>query len=147
MRIWRLEDGAPLGSPLTGHTGPVTAVAIGILPDATPIVVSGSEDGTVRVWRLEADYNLSRLTAETKRRHDLAIGGAHEERARMWESLHDNHGAPLTGHSLKVEAVAVAVLPDGTRPSFPAAVIRQCGHGDSTTVPPSAPPSPAMAPL
>ena len=37
---------------LTGHTGGVTAVAVGALPDGTPVIVSGSWDGTVRVWRL-----------------------------------------------------------------------------------------------
>ena len=29
----------------------VAAVAVGALPDGTPVIVSGSRDGTVRVWR------------------------------------------------------------------------------------------------
>ena len=37
---------------LTGHDGGVDAVAMGALPDGTPVIVSGSDDGTVRVWRL-----------------------------------------------------------------------------------------------
>ena len=37
---------------LTGHTGGVNAVAVGALPDGTPVIVSGGGDGTVRVWRL-----------------------------------------------------------------------------------------------
>ena len=37
---------------LTGHTGAVNAVAVGALPDGTPVIVSGGGDGTVRVWRL-----------------------------------------------------------------------------------------------
>ena len=50
----RLADGAPVGKPLRGHTGTVAAVAVGALPDGTPVIVSGGEyrDGTVRVWRL-----------------------------------------------------------------------------------------------
>ena len=37
---------------LNGHDGWVRAVAAGILPDRTPIVISGGSDGTVRVWQL-----------------------------------------------------------------------------------------------
>ncbi len=37
---------------LTGHNGTVNAVAVGALPDGTPVIVSGGHDGTVRVWRL-----------------------------------------------------------------------------------------------
>ena len=42
------------GQVLTGHTGAVEAVAVGALPDGTPVIVSGGgiSDGTVRVWRL-----------------------------------------------------------------------------------------------
>jgi len=50
--VWRLADGAPVGEPLTGHTGTVLAVAVGALPDGTPVIVSGGHDGRVRVWRL-----------------------------------------------------------------------------------------------
>ena len=52
VRVWRLADGTPAGEPLTGHDGSVTAVAVGALPDGTPVIVSGGWDGTVRVWRL-----------------------------------------------------------------------------------------------
>ena len=52
MRVWRLADGTPVGEPLTGHARGVNAVAVGALPDGTPVIVSGGADGTVRVWRL-----------------------------------------------------------------------------------------------
>jgi WD40 repeat protein len=44
-------DGTPVGKPL-GHTDWVTAVAVGALPDGTPVIVGCGGDGTVRVWRL-----------------------------------------------------------------------------------------------
>ena len=28
------------------------AVAAGALPDGTPVIISGGDDGTVRVWRM-----------------------------------------------------------------------------------------------
>jgi WD40 repeat protein len=52
VRVWRLADGAPVGDPLTGHADAVFAVAVGALPDGTPVIVSGSRDGIVRVWQL-----------------------------------------------------------------------------------------------
>ena len=41
VRVWRLADGTPVGEPLTGHSGRVSAVAVGALPDGTPVIVSG----------------------------------------------------------------------------------------------------------
>ena len=41
----------PVGDPLTGHNGPVNAVAVAEL-DGRPMVISGSDDETVRVWDL-----------------------------------------------------------------------------------------------
>ena len=73
MRIWRLEDGKPLGR-LTGHTGPVSAVAVGALPDGTPVVVTGSRDLTVRIWRLEDGKPLGRLTGHTGPVRAVTIG-------------------------------------------------------------------------
>jgi WD40 repeat protein len=51
VRVWRLADGAPVGEPLTSHTGRVTVVAGGMLPDGIPVIISGHMDGTVQVWR------------------------------------------------------------------------------------------------
>ena len=49
---WSHGRGATSHQVLTGHTDGVTAVAVGGLPDGTPVIVSGGKDGTVRVWRL-----------------------------------------------------------------------------------------------
>jgi WD40 repeat protein len=47
--VWDALSGSPIGDPFTGHTGGVTAVAVGQLEGRT-IIVSGSSDQTVRVW-------------------------------------------------------------------------------------------------
>jgi WD40 repeat protein len=51
IRVWDLATGAPLGEPLTGHTGSVESVAV--TPDGARIV-SGGDDDTIRVWDLAA---------------------------------------------------------------------------------------------
>jgi WD40 repeat protein len=61
---------------LRGHDGWVMAVAVGALPDGTPVIVSGGSDGTVRIWRL-ADGSP---VGEPLRGHDdevraVAVGG------------------------------------------------------------------------
>jgi len=81
VRVWRLADGTPVGEPLRGHYGPVNAVAVGALPDGTPVIVSGADDATVRVWRLADGTPV---------------------------------GEPLRGHTGPVNAVAAGALPDGT---------------------------------
>lgn len=50
VRVWDLT-GQPIGSPLTGHTDAVHAVATAQL-DGRPLVISGGGDKTVRVWDL-----------------------------------------------------------------------------------------------
>ena len=52
MRIWDAVTGTPLGDPL-GHDGWVTAVALGRAGDRD-VIVSGSYDGTVRIWDVTA---------------------------------------------------------------------------------------------
>src|SRR5262249_34518036 len=67
VRVWDLNKNAAAGPPLGerqsglrlrrvrhGHSGPVTAVAVGQL-DGHPIAVSGSDDGTAQIWDLEHD--------------------------------------------------------------------------------------------
>jgi WD40 repeat protein len=48
MQAWDLRSGAQLHQ-FTGHTGSVTTIAVAEL-NGRPIVISGSDDGTVRVW-------------------------------------------------------------------------------------------------
>lgn len=43
---WSPSSGPAAGQVLTGHAGPVNAVAVGALPNGTPIIVSGGADGT-----------------------------------------------------------------------------------------------------
>jgi WD40 repeat protein len=48
VQVWDLADGT-LRNTLTGHTGPVWAVACAEV-DGRLIVITGSDDDTVRMW-------------------------------------------------------------------------------------------------
>ena len=42
VRLWDPVTGAPVGEPLTGHTGAVNSVAFGTGPDGRLLLASGS---------------------------------------------------------------------------------------------------------
>ena len=58
MRVWDLQTGEPALGPLTGHDGRVNAVAVGER-HGRPVIVSGSDDQTVRVWDLESERHVT----------------------------------------------------------------------------------------
>ena len=129
VRVWRLADGAPVGEPLDRPHGGVEAVAVGALPDGTPVIVSGGGGihGTVRVWRLADGAPVG----EPLRGHDggveavaagalpdgtpVIVSGGSDGTVRVWRLADGTPvGEPLRGHDGGVEAVAVGALPDGT---------------------------------
>lgn len=56
--IWDLESGKVLSSLYSAHTEPVTCMAL--MPSGRNLL-SGSEDGTIRVWDIETGTELPRL--------------------------------------------------------------------------------------
>ena len=112
---------------LTGHDGNVHAVAVGALPDGTPVIISGGNDGTVRVWRLADGTPVGQpLTGHDGRVSAVAAGalpdgtpviisGGNDGTVRVWRTADGTPaGEPLTGHRGGVNAVAAGALPDGT---------------------------------
>jgi WD40 repeat protein len=114
---------------LTGHDGWVKAVAVGALPDGTPVIISGGGDGEVRVWRLAdgtpvgeplrghtGEVNAVAAGALPDGTPVIISGGGYGE---VWAwRLADGTlvGEPLGGDYDEGRAVAVAAgaLPDGT---------------------------------
>ncbi|HEY1818383.1 MAG TPA: hypothetical protein VGG83_00510, partial [Trebonia sp.] len=103
VRVWRLADGTPVGEPLPVHDSTV-AVAVGALPDGTPVIVSGG-DGTVRVWRLADGAPVGEPLPVHDGRVAAAVG--------VLPDGTPDGGGILTVHDGRV-AVAVGALPDGT---------------------------------
>ena len=111
---------------LTGHVGGVYAVAVGALPDGTPVIVSGGGDGTVRVWRLADGTPVGEpltghggVTAVAAGAlpdgTPVIVSGGDDGTVRVWRLADGTPvGEPLTGHDGGVKAVAAGALPDGT---------------------------------
>ena len=117
VRVWDLESGEPVLSPLSGHKGGVHAVAVGERR-GRPVIVSGG-DRTVRVWDLESgepvlgpltghDGAVSAVAVGERRGRPVIVSGGGDRRVRVWD-LESGEPvlSPLTGHDGGVYAVAV----------------------------------------
>jgi WD40 repeat protein len=91
VRVWDLATGAPLGEPLTAHSGSVLSVAV--TPDGTR-VVSGGWDNTIRVWDLATGAPLGEpLTGHTGRVYSVVVtpdgsrivSGGYDGTVRVWD--------------------------------------------------------------
>ena len=77
-------------------TGPVDAVAVGTLPDGTPVIISGGTDGTVRVWRMADGTPLGEpLTGHDGSVTAVAAGSAAGRHPGHHQRRHRRHGAGM----------------------------------------------------
>ncbi|KAG8727342.1 POC1 centriolar protein A, partial [Ceratobasidium sp. 414] len=109
VRIWSASTGAPVGKPLTGHTGAVYSVAFS--PDGSH-VVSGSEDNTARIWDVESGRPVNGLLAgHAGAVYSVAfspdgsrvVSGSADKTIRIWDVRNSRAvGMPLQGHTDQV---------------------------------------------
>jgi WD40 repeat protein len=106
----------------------VTAVAVGALPDGTPVIVTGDDDGTARVWRLAdgtpvgepitghgSGVTAVAVAALADGTPVIVSSGGGDGTVRVWRLADGTPvGEPITGHRSGVTAVAVGALADGT---------------------------------
>ncbi|MGW6459274.1 hypothetical protein ACWF94_25675 [Streptomyces sp. NPDC055078] len=70
VQVWDAERRAPVGPPLTGHTGRVDALTVGRL-DGRPVAVTGGSDNSVAVW----DLPSGSLIGAHPTAHDAPVTG------------------------------------------------------------------------
>ena len=119
--IWKLTGEQlrwEIAGELTGHTGPVHAVAVS--PDGK-LIATGSEDQTLRLWDREATTQIKQFelhrgailsvafSADSRR----LISGGGDNLAIVWDIASGRKTMSLVGHSAAVNAVAFS--PDGWR--------------------------------
>ncbi len=101
---------------LLGHNDWVNAVAV--TPDGTQII-SGSEDGTLKVWDLNRGKELFTLQGHEESVNTVAvtglqaISGAWDKTLKVWDLESKKELFSFNGHEEAVEAVAV--IPGGKR--------------------------------
>jgi hypothetical protein len=119
--IWARSKPASFNRALEGHTGSVLSVGFGVVDD-TPIIVSGSNDRTVRVWDARTGAPTAILEGHTDRVGSVGFGvvddtpiivsGSDDRTVRVWDA---RTGAPtniLEGHTGSVVSVGFGVVDD-----------------------------------
>ncbi|WP_246430554.1 caspase family protein [Streptomyces rectiverticillatus] len=105
---------------LAGHTRTVSCVAVGSL-DGRPITVTGSIDGTARIWDLTAQQQIgdpmyvgiavSAVAIGDLGDYTVAFTGGEDGTVTVWDlSAGQEYGAPLRGHTNRVASIAVGAL-------------------------------------
>jgi RHS repeat-associated protein/uncharacterized repeat protein (TIGR01451 family) len=123
VAVWNLQSSASASNALLGSfTGHVASVSTVNFSPANDEILSGSPDGTIRIWDartfLEArsfsvtsgEPGPAAFSADSAR----VLGGAARGVARIWDAVvPTNTLCTLIGHSASITAVAFS--PDGTR--------------------------------
>ncbi|RSS47018.1 hypothetical protein EF912_27120 [Streptomyces sp. WAC07061] len=102
---------------LNGHDRPVSCAAAGTL-DGRPIVVTGSDDGTARVWDLTTQRPIGEplsvgvpvnaLVLGELGDYTVALTGGSDGTVRVWDlSTGQEYGESLTGHTNQVLSIAI----------------------------------------
>ena len=132
VRLWEAVSGEAIGIPLRGHIGYVYCVAIS---RDRKLVLSGSSDGTVRLWDVSAERNVteqhlfSTVTDEARsypgdRRirsvsvcanGKLAVSGSGDGTVQRCDMLTGEAvDRPILGSARSIGVYSVAISRDGT---------------------------------
>ncbi|MGI5282475.1 WD40 repeat domain-containing serine/threonine protein kinase [Nonomuraea polychroma] len=113
------ETGVPfgggIGEPVAGHTNDVRSAAVGTL-DGVPVMLTGSDDETARLWNLRTSQQVGRpLAGHTEWVRGvaldqldgapIAVTASDDDTARVWD-LPTGRSRTLEGHDGDVKSVA-----------------------------------------
>jgi YD repeat-containing protein len=123
VAVWNLQSSTSATNALLGSfTGHVATVSSVRFSPANDEVLSGSSDGTIRIWDARTFAQARRFSVTNGEPSPAAfssdgarvLGGAARGVARIWDAIvPTNILRTLTGHSASITAVAFS--PDGTR--------------------------------
>lgn len=111
---------------LEGHTSSVNAVALGERANGNQVIVSGSEDNTLRIWDLEGGALLGELwghsniftvmtSAGCVNASPILVSGSKDNTVRLWDLETRLPLGELRGHEGYVTAVALGDCANGNR--------------------------------
>ena len=121
--IWDVERREKKYAPLRGHSGPITSLAFRFFAQT---LVSGSLDGTVRLWDVSTGETLHVFSASgmggvysvacIDLEYRYILSGSEDGIIRMWDTKHrEVPPKKYVGHMGKVISLAVADDPRGIR--------------------------------
>lgn len=96
IRLWEADTGKPLGKPLLGHSKWITSLSWEplhlVLANASPRLVSGSKDTTVRVWDTTARVCELTMSGHTNSvscvrwsGSNIVYSGSHDKTIKAWD--------------------------------------------------------------
>ncbi|MDX2522254.1 hypothetical protein PV355_45380, partial [Streptomyces stelliscabiei] len=120
IRTADLDDGRPVGEPITGHTSEITALTATTLDGHDgPVLITGSANGPVHLWDLASSGpvgdplmghtdEVTAVTTWTAAGKSFLITGSVDGTVRVWQLPGGEPvGDPLMGHTDSVTALAV----------------------------------------
>mmetsp|Transcript_8326 Transcript_8326/g.25027 ORF Transcript_8326/g.25027 Transcript_8326/m.25027 type:complete len:687 (-) Transcript_8326:148-2208(-) len=110
IRVWDYKSGQQNGTKLVGHSGPVFSVDLSL---CGRYLLSGSEDGTVRLWSVQLKTDLVAYRGHNHPVWSVAWGpfghyfasASHDSTARIWSTDRISPLRVLSGHLSDVDAV------------------------------------------